>query len=183
MTITLALETSEAREAVAAARGAGDRLVLVPRLGRSDGPDPSSGRFARVGTISTIERSGALPGGTPAVVVTGNQRATVGAATSVAGAALWINVEPVEDQPADPELAEQVRELRAVFEAIGEHRGISRLGDLLRNVSEPGQLADVAGYWPELSVERKVELLETLDPAKRVELVIGGAARRWPSSS
>ncbi len=172
MTITLALETSEAREAVAAARGAGDRLVLVPRLGRTDGPDASSGRFARVGTISTIERSGALPGGTPAVVVTGHQRATVGAATSVAGAALWINVEPVEDQPADPELAEQVRELRAVFEAIGEHRGISRLGDLLRNVSEPGQLADVAGYWPELSVERKVELLETIDPAKRVELVI-----------
>jgi ATP-dependent Lon protease len=172
MTITLALETSEAREAVAAARGAGDRLVLVPRLGRSDGPDASSGRFARVGTISSIERAGALPGGTPAVVVTGHQRATVGAATSVAGAALWVNVEPVEDQPASPELTEQVRELRAIFEAIGEHRGISRLGDLLRNVSEPGQLADVAGYWPELSVERKVELLETLDPAKRVELVI-----------
>jgi ATP-dependent Lon protease len=172
MTITLALETSEAREAVAAARGAGDRLVLVPRLGRSDGPDASSGRFARVGTISTIERSGSLPGGTAAVVVTGHQRATIGAATSVAGAALWVNVEPVEDQPAGPELTEQVRELRAVFEAIGEHRGISRLGDLLRNVSEPGQLADVAGYWPELSVERKVELLETIDPAKRVELVI-----------
>ena len=35
MTITLALETDEAREAVKAAGGAGDRLVLVPRLGRS----------------------------------------------------------------------------------------------------------------------------------------------------
>ena len=49
MTITLALETSEAREAVAAARGAGDRLVLVPRLGRSDGPDPAAGDLPGLG--------------------------------------------------------------------------------------------------------------------------------------
>src|SRR6202007_3119275 len=58
-----------------------------------------------------------------------------------------------------------------ILEAIAEHRGI-RLGDLLRGVTEPCRLADTAGYWPELSVERKVELLETLDPARRVELVL-----------
>ena len=33
-------------------------------------------------------------------------------------------------------------------------------------------MADTAGYWPELSVERKVELLETLDPGRRVKLVL-----------
>ena len=173
MTITLALETDEAREAVSAAAGAGDRLVLVPRIGRSDGPDSSSGRFARVGTVASIERTGSLPGGTPAVVVTGHQRASIGAATAVAGAALWVNVELAEDGPVDESVADKARELRAVIQALAEHRGIARIGEFLRTVSEPGQLADTAGYWPDLSVERKVELLETLDASRRVELVLG----------
>jgi ATP-dependent Lon protease len=172
MTITLALETAEAKAAVQAAAGAGNRLVLVPRIGRSNGPDSSSGRYARVGTIASIERSGTLPGGTPAVVVTGQSRALIGAATAAAGAALWIGVEPVEEAVTGPDAEEAARELRAVFEAIAEHRGIGRIGDFLRGVSGPGELADLAGYLPELSVERKVELLETVDPSKRVDLVL-----------
>ncbi len=172
MTITLALETDDAREAVAAAAGAGDRLLLVPRIGRTPGPDASSGSFARVGTVATIERSGSLPGGTPAVVVTGHQRATIGAATAVAGAALWVNIELVEESAPDDDLRERARELRALFEAIAEHRGIGRIHEFLRGVTDPSQLADTAGYWPELSVERKVELLETLDPGRRIDLVL-----------
>jgi ATP-dependent Lon protease len=172
MTITLALETPEARAAAEAASGAGDRLVLVPRLGRTDGPDSSSGRFSRVGTVATIERTGTLQGGTPAIVVQGHERATIGAATAAAGPALWVNVDVVEAAPAGEESQEAVRQLRATFEAIAEHRGISRLGDALRGIADPGRLADLAGYWPELSVERKVELLETLDPHRRVELVL-----------
>lgn len=172
MTITLALETSEAKAAAEAAAGAGNRLVLVPRLGRTDGPDASSGRFARVGTVASIERSGNLPGGTPAIVIQGLERATIGAATAAAGEALWVNVEIVEEPPAGEDALAAARELRAVFEAIAEHRGIGRLGDVLRGVAEPGRLADTAGYWPELSVERKVELLETLDPGRRVALVL-----------
>jgi ATP-dependent Lon protease len=171
MTITLALETPEARAAAEAATGAGNRLVLVPRLGRTNGPDASSGRYARVGTVAQVERSGALPGGTPAIVVQGQERATIGAGTATAGAALWVNVEVVEEPPAGPAAQESARQLRAILEAIAEHRGI-RLGDLLRGVTDPGRLADTAGYWPELSVERKVELLETVDPDRRVELVL-----------
>jgi ATP-dependent Lon protease len=171
MTITLALETPEARAAVEAAAGAGNRLILVPRLGRTGGPDASNGRYARMGTVAQVERSGALPGGTPAVVVQGLDRATIGAATAPAGAALWVNVEIVEEPPAGETAVESARQLRAVLEAIAEHRGL-RIGDMLRGVTDPGRLADTAGYWPELSVERKVELLETIDPARRVELVL-----------
>jgi ATP-dependent Lon protease len=171
MTITLALETPEARAAAEAAGGAGNRLILVPRLGRTGGPDASNGQYARMGTVAQVERSGALPGGTPAVVVQGLDRATIGAATATAGAALWVNVEIVEDPPAGESAVESARQLRAVLEAIAEHRGL-RIGDMLRGVTDPGRLADTAGYWPELSVERKVELLETVDPTRRVELVL-----------
>src|ERR1700722_17155747 len=95
MTITLALETTEARAAAEAAAGAGDRLVLVPRLGRTTGPDSSSGRYARIGTVAHVERSGSLPGGTPAIVVQRLEITTICAATAAAGQALWVNVEIV----------------------------------------------------------------------------------------
>jgi ATP-dependent Lon protease len=97
----------------------------------------------------------------------------LGAAAAAGGTALWVNVEVVDERPAGPETVERARELRAVLEAIAEHRGMGRLGELLRGVEDLGRLADTAGYWPELSVERKVELLETVDPGARVELVLG----------
>ncbi|HET6917394.1 MAG TPA: endopeptidase La [Acidimicrobiales bacterium] len=168
MTITVALETTEATAAAEAAGSAGDRLVLVPRRTGSSG-------YSSVGTIASVERSGKLPGGTPAIVVTGLQRAMIGAATAASGSALWVSTEPVEESESDPGSEETVRELRAVFEAIAEQRGFRLAGDALRGVSGAGRLADMAGYWPDLSLERKVELLETLDPAKRVVLVLGWA--------
>ena len=36
-------------------------------------------------------------------------------------------------------------------------------------------MADTAGYWPELSLERKVELLETLDVEARLTRVVAWA--------
>ncbi len=42
-------------------------------------------------------------------------------------------------------------------------------------MSEPGALADTAGWWPDLSIERKVSLLETLDVEARLEAVVGWA--------
>src|SRR3712207_7704258 len=41
--------------------------------------------------------------------------------------------------------------------------------------SDLGALADLAGWWPELSAERKVELLEAVDVEVRVGLVLGWA--------
>ena len=175
MTITIALETDEAKAAAEAAAGAGNRLVLVPRLSR----EGSLERYASVGTIASVDRSGRLPGGTPAVVVTGQERALIGSAPAPTGAALWVSTEIVPDGDgegaADPAAEEQARELRAVFEAIAEHRGFRLVGDVLQGAGTPGRLADMAGYWPDLSIEKRVELLETIDPARRVALVLAWA--------
>ncbi|MDQ6838300.1 MAG: endopeptidase La [Actinomycetota bacterium] len=173
MAITLALETGEARAAVEAAAGAGDRLVLLPRLGRSDGADPTPGRYALVGVIAAIERRGGLPGGTQAVVVRAERRARVGAATAVAGPALWVNVDVIEDTEPTDDTATKATELKAIFDVIAEHRGSGPLAEVWRRASAPGALADLAGYWPDLSVERKVELLEEADVDRRVDLVLG----------
>ena len=68
---------------------------------------------------------------------------------------------------------EMAREYRAVVRGIAEKLGSPRIADALAGVDDPGALADTAGWSPDLSVERKVELLEELDPEARLEKALG----------
>ena len=70
---------------------------------------------------------------------------------------------------------EMVREYRAVVRGIAEKLGTPRIADALAGVDDPGALADTAGWSPDLSVERKVELLEELDPEARLEKALAWA--------
>src|SRR5919204_363900 len=47
-----------------------------------------------------------------------------------------------------------------------------RVAAFLRSITEPGALADAAGYSPDLNFEQKVQLLETLDVTERLELAL-----------
>src|SRR5205085_8635543 len=59
----------------------------------------------------------------------------------------------------------------AVVEEILELRGDDgRISAFVRSITETGALADTAGYSPDLTFEQKVELLETVDVAARLEL-------------
>ena len=62
------------------------------------------------------------------------------------------------------------REYRAVVEELLELRGDDgRISAFLRSISEPGALADTAGYSPDIGYRDKVDLLETLDVTERLE--------------
>ena len=166
MVITMALETEEAKAAAAAARSADGRLLLVPRV---------DGRYARVGTISVIEEAGQLPSGIEALVVRGDQRATIGAGVPGTGDALWVQVDAVVDGPVSEQAHELAREYRAVMENILDARGAGRVIELLRNITEPSALADASGYSPDLTFPQKVEVLETVDVEQRLRRVLGWA--------
>ena len=45
----------------------------------------------------------------------------------------------------------------------------------MREITEPGRLADVAGYSPDLTLSQKVEVLETVDVEERLRKVLGWA--------
>ncbi len=161
MVLTIALETDEARAAVEAS-GDDGRLLLVPRL---------DGRHATVGTVASIESRGALPSGTPALVVRAHGRARLHTGVAGTGDVLWLEAEEVEPEVTD-EAIRLAGELRAAFRALFDQVGDRRLMELLRGLDEPEVLADAAGWWPDLSMERKVELLETVDVAERVGKVL-----------
>ena len=168
MVVTLALETEEAQAAAEAALAADQRLLLVPRI---------DGRFATVGTVAHVDQAGELPNGVRALVIRGLHRAHLGGGVAGTGTALWVQAEEIDGSTAvdTPRLRELTREFKAVVEGIAERRGSRRLAEMIRGISDPSTLADTAGSWPDLAVERKITLLETIDVEARLELVTGWA--------
>jgi ATP-dependent Lon protease len=166
MVFTMALESDEARVAVEAARSAGGHLLLVPHI---------EGRYAKVGVIAEVMDEGSLAGGLEAIVIRGDQRATIGTGVPGTGDALWVEAEPLEDGEATSSVIDLAREYRAVLENILLSRGARQIAAQLREITEPGRLADVAGYSPDLTLAQKVEVLETIEVEARLRLVIGWA--------
>src|SRR5918993_2844085 len=80
-------------------------------------------------------------------------------------------VEPIDDPPATERAMQLAREYRAVVENILEARGAAQVAELLRGITDPGQIADTAVYSPDLSFEQKVEVLEAVDVEQRLEKV------------
>ena len=167
MVVTLALETDEAKAAVDAAT-AGEKLVLLVAR--------TAGRYARIGTVAKLEELGRLPDGNSVCVVRGLHRAVIGGGVAGAGSALWVQA---QDAPDPEESSERTRELarvyRALIENIIETRGAPGAERFLRGIVNPGQLADMAGYSPTLTFERKLEALETLDVEQRLEKLVAWA--------
>ncbi|HEX7292572.1 MAG TPA: endopeptidase La [Conexibacter sp.] len=141
------------------------RVLLVPR---------HESAFASVGTVADVSDRVRLPGGGRAVVLSGLHRGVAGAAHTAPDGRLYVEVEDhPDDEPVDGRTRELEREYRAVVEELLELRGDDgRIQAFVRAISEPGTLADTAGYSPDLSFEQKVELLETLDVTERLELAV-----------
>ena len=61
-----------------------------------------------------------------------------------------------------------VEEYRAVLAAVMENRGVGRMAERVLDVDNPSRLADIAVYSPDLTLEQKVDILETLDVRQRL---------------
>jgi ATP-dependent Lon protease len=167
MVITLTIESDDARRAVAAAESTDGELLLVPRIGQ---------RFAQVGTVAQVEDVGRLRNGMDALVIRGTHRAVVSRGVPGTGDAIWVEIDARPDPgDATPRARELAREYRATIESIVEARGVPQVAEFLRGIADPGQVADTAGYSPDLSFEQKVEVLETLDVEQRLEKVLAWA--------
>ncbi|MEM8924259.1 MAG: endopeptidase La [Actinomycetota bacterium] len=164
MVVTIAAESPEAVAVIDAADGG--RLLLVPRI---------DGRFASTGVIGTIVdrsaggsgRRGKRP---PTVTIKAHGRARVGAGVVGSAPALWVEAEAVIDPVPDAETEALAANYKAAALSLLEKIGGRQFSGAIRELSAPGQLADSIAYWPELSLERRVELLETVDVAERLRL-------------
>jgi ATP-dependent Lon protease len=154
MTVTLTVDVGEE-----------ERVLLVPR---------HENEYAEVGTVAEVADRIRMPGGGRAVVLNGLHRAVLGAAQSDPLGRLRVEIEErPDDEPRTGRVQKLETEYRAIVEEILELRGADeRVSAFLRAISEPGALADSAGYAPDLTFEQKVELLKTLDVTARLELAV-----------
>jgi ATP-dependent Lon protease len=176
-TMVVPLDTSgtEVRAATEAARLAASapdnsetkpQLLLVPRL---------NGKYSPIGTLASVEQVGRLPSGEPAAVIRGVSRVRIGSGTMGPGAALWVEGTEVTEPEASERAHELAREYRSVAVSILQKRGAWQVVDALQRITDPSALADSAGYASYLSLEQRLQLLETVDPEQRLELLAGWA--------
>ena len=164
MVVPVTLDDAERQAAVDAANAGGENQVLVvPRL---------DGKYAHVGVVATIEQLGKLPGGEPAAVLRAVSRARVGSGVTGPGSALWVEAEILEQVTGGEIVSELAREYKNVVVSILQQRGAWQVIDSVQRISEPDELADMAGYAPYLSLEQKLWLLETVDVEQRLAKLI-----------
>ena len=171
MVVPLDASDAEVRASIAAASAAAEgedrpRLLLVPRI---------EGKYAPYGALGVVEQEGRLPNGKPGAVIRAMARVKIGAGTVGPGAALWVHGTVTPEPAAGPRAAELAREYRGLAAAILQKRGAWQVVDALSRITDPSALADSAGYASYLSVQQRSQLLETADPAQRLELLTGWA--------
>ncbi len=86
-------------------------------------------------------------------------------------AALFLNVSPIEAEPTTPALEELAREYRLTVEALFDRAMVNRAFQLI-DANDPSAIADGIVYWPDLTNEQRIELLETISTKARLELAL-----------
>jgi ATP-dependent Lon protease len=163
MVVSIELDESSRAAVDAASASSEGQLLVAPRL---------EDRYASYGVIASVEQVGRFRGGTAAAVLKAERRARIGSGVSGPGAALWVEVEPIDAHVTERahELAEEYKRLVV---AVLQRREAWQVIDAVHQMAEPNSIADSAGYAPYLSVDRKRELLETPDVESRLEALIG----------
>ncbi|MFQ5966942.1 MAG: endopeptidase La [Acidimicrobiia bacterium] len=163
MVVTVNIESEEAVAAIEAASNSAGRVLLLPQI---------EGEYARIGVVAEFEEVSQGSRGPRAAVVRTMSRAIAGTARPGSGEALWLEVDVVPE-PSDhnEEVLSIAREYRALVSDILDHRGMGAVAERITDIDDPGQLADLAVYSPDLTLAQKVELLETIDVRDRLRLV------------
>src|SRR3954451_15744584 len=163
MVLPVTLDPESQAAVDASASSAGKQLLVVPRL---------DGVYGAVGVLATLEQVGRLPSGEPAAIVRANGRARIGTGVPGAGAALWVEATPVEDTAPTGRTAELAAEYKRLVVSVLQTRGHWQTIDSVQRMTDPGRLADLAGYASYLDARQKLELLETADVDARLHRLV-----------
>ncbi|MEM6106850.1 endopeptidase La [Mycobacterium sp. 050272] len=158
-----------ARAAVDAARASDSgELLIAPRL---EDRYPSHGVIAKILQVGRI-----AGGGGTAAVVRGERRAQIGTGASGPGPALWVEVTEVDDADVTDEVKALAAEYKKLLLAMLQRREAWQIIDYVNSLTDPSALADTSGYASYLTDVQKRQLLETVDVAERLRVLIDWTA-------
>jgi ATP-dependent Lon protease len=163
MVVPIALDDA-ARAAIDAAQASDSgELLIAPRL---------DDRYPTHGVIAKILQVGRIAGGGTAAVVRGERRAHIGAGASGPGAALWVEVTEAPETEVTDEVKALAAEYKKLLLAMLQRREAWQIVDHVNSLTDPSALADTSGYASYLTDVQKRELLETVDVAERLRVLI-----------
>ncbi|MGA3057018.1 MAG: endopeptidase La [Candidatus Limnocylindrales bacterium] len=146
-------------------------LVTQRQAEREEIDDPSE--LYAVGTLAKIAQVVQLQDGTVRAIVQGQSRLRV-IGFAQTSPYIIIRAEEIEDvTPEGIEVQALMRTVQAQMEQYVANGAPvpPEAAVAARNISEPGLLADMVAYSPDLSTEQRIELLETIDVLERLKLV------------
>ena len=146
-------------------------LVTQRQADREDIADPSE--LYAVGTLAKIAQVVQLQDGTVRAIVQGQERLRLIEFIDNEPFIL-ARVEVVKDKPAkDLQVQALVRTVQGQIEAYVQSGAPvpPEAAVAARNITEPGLLADMVAYSPDMTTEQRQQLLETIDVVERLKLV------------
>jgi ATP-dependent Lon protease len=162
MVITLRIESEAAKKALAASEATGGRLVLIPMI---------DGEYASMGTIAEIQEVDDRGG--VSAIISGIARARIATGETDTNDVLWVITDSIVEQVEHSEATiARAGELRAVLEEILDLRGARGIADQILATDDPGRLADLLVYSPDIDLEAKAQLLATVDIDERLDLAL-----------
>jgi ATP-dependent Lon protease len=154
----------------------GDKRILLVAQKSAETDDPSADDLYAVGTLAQVLQLLKLPDGTIKVLVEGVSRVEVSGVHEADGTLAGVGrvVEAVESR--EPREVEAIaRSLVSLFEQyVKTNRKLPpELLQTLSGIDEPGRLADIVAAHLGVRLAEKQRLLETVDTADRLELLVG----------
>jgi len=162
----------------AVAEGGPIALVTQRHAEQEDISDP--GELYEVGTLAKIAQVVQLQDGTVRAIVQGQGRLRLRGFVTTSPY-LRAQVEEVDDDtPPGLEVQALMRTVQAQIEQYVANGAPvpPEAAVAARNITEPGLLADMVAYSPDMTTEQRQELLETIDVIERLKLVSGFLARQ-----
>jgi ATP-dependent Lon protease len=175
VTLPIAAGRAQTLKAIEAAlKDPAHRVFAVAQRGDGDDIDPNE--LHRVGVIATL---GSIQRGQGAMrlVLEGERRAIV-TQISMRDGYLVATVSDAADLPAldakDPPFVALVREVRERAAELGTKRGVpaETIEQMLQQVTDPGQLADVVAGYLDVSVAERQSILDALAVEDRLRVLL-----------
>jgi ATP-dependent Lon protease len=180
MIVPLQVGREKSVNALNAAVAEGGPIALVTQRQAEQEDITDASELYTVGTLAKIAQVVQLQDGTVRAIVQGQARLRLHGFTRT-GPYLQARIEELHDEtPGDLEVQALMRTVQAQIEQYVANGAPvpPEAAVAARNISEPGLLADMVAYSPEMTTEQRQELLETIDVVERLKLVSSFLARQ-----
>ena len=152
----------------------GDKQIMLAAQTSAEVDEPSTDDIHKIGTLASILQLLKLPDGTIKVLVEGSRRATLEELHDEDQGAYFSADITLLDEPEDLPEKEAAVLIRSVTNLFNQYVKLnkklpSEVLTSLSGIDEPSRLADTIAAHLSLKVDEKQEILEIIDPRKRLE--------------